>query len=83
MKKLNRISLHNLSLAELAKREEALLRGGDGTIDGETLLCVCVVGCSCLYEGEQEGPDDPYYGGASKKDSGASNGPTYQVSGNM
>lgn len=48
-----------------------------------TLLCVCVVGCSCLYEGEQEGPDDPYYGGASKKDSGASNGPTYQVSGNM
>lgn len=83
MKKLNRINLHNLSQVELAKREEKLLKGGNGTIDGGTLPCVCVVGCSCLYEGEQEGPDDPYYGGSSKEVSGEINKPRYQVSGNM
>ena len=81
MKKLMRISLHNLSQAELSKREENLLRGGEYTYDGGWLPCVCVVGCTCLYEGAQEGPDDQYYGGASKETSGAANGTNYSTTG--
>ena len=77
MTNLSKISLHNLSQAELTKREEALLKGGT------VLPCVCVVGCRCLYEGPQEGPNDPYYGGASREDSSRSNAPSYQVSGNQ
>ena len=71
MKKLSKINLHNLSQAELSRREENLLRGGnEPEIDGGTLPCVCVMACSCLYAGEQEGPDDSYYGGSSKEVSG-------------
>ena len=41
MKKLTQISLHNLSQAELAKKEENLLRGGEYT-------CACAgAGCLC------------------------------------
>lgn len=29
--------------------------------------------CACKYAGPQEGPDDPYYGGSSKENSGAEN----------
>ncbi len=80
MKKLSKISLHNLSQAELAKREENLLRGGDNNV---YLPCVCIVGCTCLYAGEQEGPDDPYYGGSSKEESGKSNNSSYQATGDL
>ena len=59
MKKLNRINLHKLSQAELAKREENLLRGGS------SLPCLCVIACPCKYAGAQEGPDDDFYGGVS------------------
>lgn len=75
MTNLSKISLHNLSQAELTKREEALLKGGT------VLPCLCVVACRCLYEGEQEGPDDPYYGGATKEASGAANGTGYSAKG--
>lgn len=73
--------MHNLSQAELAKREESLLKGGNEPIAGGSLPCVCVVGCSCLYEGEQEGSDDPYYGGSTKEVSGAANSKDYRASG--
>ena len=81
MKKLSRINLHNLSLAELAKREEMLLRGGNDTIGRGILPCVCVVGCTCLYEGKPEGPNDPYYGGSTREVSGAVNSNNYQSKG--
>lgn len=62
MKKLNRINLHNLSQAELAKREENLLKGGSS--------CECDTACGgrncgCLYAGEQTDNKDSYYGGSS------------------
>ena len=79
MKKIMRICLHNLSQAELSKREENLLRGGD--YEGGTLDCVCIVSCLCLYEGEKEGPDDAYYGGSSKEASGYANGTNYSSTG--
>ena len=81
MKKRLLINLHNLSQAELAKREESLLKGGNEPIARGSLPCVCVVGCSCLYDGGQEGPDDPYYGGSTKEDSSKANGERYQSSG--
>lgn len=81
MKKRLLINLHNLSQAELAKRDKSLLKGGNEPIAGGTLPCVCVVGCSCLYDGEQEGPDDPYYGGSTKEDSSKANYAGYQFSG--
>ena len=68
MKKMSRISLHNLSQAELAKREEKFLRGGDGTFNGGTIGPVCVTPCPCLYEGPKENDQDAYYGGSAKKD---------------
>ena len=46
MKKLSKISLHNLSQAELAKKGQSLLKGG---ID---LPTVCIVACGCKYAGE-------------------------------
>lgn len=69
MKKLTRIHLHNLSQAELAKREENLLKGGIN------LPCVCVVACTCKYAGAQEGPNDSFYGGSSKDVSDGANQP--------
>ena len=69
MKKLSKISLHNLSQAELSRREENLLRGGACPVCG----CVCGNGCSCLYAGEKENEYDEYYGGASKDDNGYAN----------
>ena len=80
MKKLSKISLHNLSQAELAKREENLLRGGGNSTN---IPCVCVVGCTCLYAGEQEGPDDSYYGGSSKEVSMEANSNRYQAYGDL
>lgn len=62
MKKLNCINLHKLGQAELAKREEKLLKGG------YDLPCVCVIACPCAYAGAQEGPDDDFWGGASREE---------------
>ncbi len=59
MKKVYRISLHNLCKAELNKREEIYLKGG---------ACPCVGICPCAYEGSQSGPGDSYYGGSSTID---------------
>lgn len=64
MKKLSKISLHTLSQAELAKREQNVLRGGDWA---------CCTNCSCRYEGSQEGPDDSFYGGSSTEDNRVAN----------
>lgn len=60
MKKLSRINLHNLSQAELAKREEKLLRGGGH------VQCACAgsVYCGCKYAGAQNGSNDSYFGGS-------------------
>jgi natural product precursor len=64
MKKVLRISLHNLCKAELSKREETQLKGG---------LCPCVGICPCAYEGGQNGPGDSYYGGSSTNDNANAN----------
>ena len=68
MKHLKRISLHNLSQAELAKRETNLIRGGK-------VQCACVgnAPCGCQYEGAKENENDPYYGGASTEDNSNAN----------
>lgn len=72
MKKLSKISLHNLSQAELAKKGQSLLKGG---ID---LPNVCIVACGCKYAGEKEDANDSFYGGSSKAVSGDANGPVYK-----
>lgn len=77
MKKLSKINLHNLSMAELSNREESLLRGGGDYYGGgitTTLPQICVSACACLYEGEKEDEYDAYYGGATKQVSGAAIG---------
>lgn len=77
MKKMTKISLHNLSQAELAEKEQKFLKGG------YDLPCVCIVGCACKYAGPQEGPDDPCYGGSSTGDNSQANGGNYQASGHV
>lgn len=66
MKKMTKISLHNLGQAELAEKEQKLLKGG---------VCVCVGGayCPCRYAGSQEGPDDSFYGGSGVDDNSEAN----------
>lgn len=64
MKKLTKLSLHDLSQAELAKREQELIKGGQ---------CACVSVCLCAYAGPQEGPEDDYYGGSSTDANGRAN----------
>lgn len=54
MKKLNKISLHNLSQAELAKREANLLRGGEYT-------CACAGGAICACSTDYEEGEPEYY----------------------
>lgn len=71
MKKLTKINLHNLSQAELSRREENLLRGGEG-------FCICAGACSgancgCLYYGEQTDKYDSYYGGSNTNDNNVAN----------
>lgn len=59
MKKMTKISLHNLSKTELAEKEQKLLKGG---------VCGCAGYCPCRYAGSQEGPNDSFYGGSSTGD---------------
>lgn len=49
--------MHNLSQAELSKKEEALLKGG------ETKFCACV--CTYRYAGEKYNEYDDCYGESS------------------
>ena len=65
MKKIGKLSLHDLSQAEIAKKEMNALKGGMMECRCE---CHCVVTCPCKYAGPQEGPNDPFYGGASATD---------------
>lgn len=68
MKKLERLKLHNLSQAEMAKREQNLLKGGGG------YSCGCGTYCPCLYYGPQTDKYDSYYGGSSTTDNENANG---------
>ena len=54
--KLSKISLLQLSKAEMERREQNMLRGGSDNF----CLCGCIGNCSCTSEGPQEGYDDPY-----------------------
>lgn len=65
MKKLTKLSLHDLSQAELAKKEQNLVRGGGN--------CGCIGICLCLYAGPKENENDSYYGGSSQVDNGDAN----------
>ena len=71
--KLSKISLLQLSKAELERREQNMLRGGN------TCTCDCVGRCPCKYAGPQEGPDDSYYGGSSTEDNSRANGEIFVV----
>lgn len=61
MKKLGKLNLHNLSQAEIAKKEMNMLKGGQEC----SCTCGCYYACPCKYTGSQEGPDDSFYGGSS------------------
>ncbi|WP_080903068.1 TIGR04149 family rSAM-modified RiPP [Parabacteroides sp. Marseille-P3160] len=64
MKKLGKLHLHDLSKAEMEKREQNLIKGGS---------CVSACLCGCRYSGTQSDPTDSYYGGSSNIDNGDSN----------
>lgn len=66
--KLSKISLLQLSKAEMERREQNMLRGGVTTCS-----CSCQQSCGCKYAGPQEGPDDSYYGGSSTQDNNKAN----------
>lgn len=68
MKTLKKISLHDLSQAEMTKREENMLKGG-GVIPP-----VCISPCGCKYAGDKEGDDDSFYGGSSTSSNKVANG---------
>lgn len=60
MKKIGKLNLHNLSQAEIAKKEQNMIKGGQN--------CGCSCSdkpCPCKYAGVQEGPNDSFYGGSS------------------
>lgn len=71
MKKLSKISLHNLSQAELVKREQNQLKGGLMCTCG----CYCGYNCSCSYnflrEEEKKGN---YYGASGINDNASATG---------
>lgn len=66
--KLGKISLQNLSKAEMEKKEQNMLRGG------QSCNCKCFNNCPCRYAGAQEGPNDSYYGGSSTQSNESANG---------
>lgn len=55
---MTKLSLHDLSQAELAKKEQNLVRGGSAR-------CGCGITCGCLYAGPKEDENDSFYGGSS------------------
>ena len=60
MKKIGKLSLHNLSQTEITKKEMNTLKGG------QNCNCRCFENpCPCKYAGTQEGPNDSFYGGSS------------------
>ena len=61
MKKLEGLKLHELSKAEMAKKEQNLIKGGYDL--PEIIVTPC--NCGCRYEGSKSGPDDCCYGGSS------------------
>lgn len=67
-KTLRKISLHNLSQAEMTKREENMLKGG------QEFPGVCITPCGCKYAGDKEGDDDSFYGGSSTSSNKVANG---------
>lgn len=71
MKKLRKMNLHNLSQAEMAKKEMNALKGG--IYCHCTCMCRCDSSCGCKYAGSQEGPNDPFYGGSSQNANGLAN----------
>ncbi|MCE9019586.1 TIGR04149 family rSAM-modified RiPP [Bacteroides thetaiotaomicron] len=66
MKKLKNLSLHRLNQSEISKKEMNALTGGASCLCH--CHCVCNANCPCRYAGEQEGPNDSYYGGSSTSD---------------
>jgi natural product precursor len=66
MKKIEKLTLHQLGKAELDERQMNVLRGGAKQC---ACVCPCVCGgnvyCGCLYAGPKEGPNDSFYGGSS------------------
>jgi len=66
MKNLSKLKLNSLSQNEIRKAEQKLVVGGADYV---------IIGyhCPCLYAGAQEGPNDSYYGGASKHDNAVAN----------
>lgn len=71
MKKLGKLNLHNLSQAEIAKKEMNALKGGLSC--DCSCMCQCSYSCECKYAGAQEGPNDSFYGGSSVMDNGKAN----------
>lgn len=73
--KLSKISLLQLSRAEMERREQNMLRGGSDNF----CLCGCTTNCPCKSAGPQESSDDPYYGGTNSDSvfSSASSGPSF------
>lgn len=69
MKTLNALKLHNLNQAEMAKKEQNLLKGGQYSCS-----CTCGAECGCKYAGGQTDPNDSYHGGSSTNDNGKANG---------
>ncbi|WP_080903090.1 TIGR04149 family rSAM-modified RiPP [Parabacteroides sp. Marseille-P3160] len=61
MKKLGKLKLHDLSKAEMGKREQNVIKGG---------RCIC----NCRYAGTQSDPTDSYYGGAPTENNFLANG---------
>lgn len=72
MKKLKNLSLHRLNQSEMSKKEMNALTGGASCPCHCT--CICNSHCGCKYAGEQEGPNDSYYGGSSTAANSDSNG---------
>lgn len=83
MKKLKRISLNDLSQAEMLKKEMNMLKGGAIIRKDPTTkfaVCLCSDGlCTCSYEGPKEGPDDDKWGGSSTSANREANGGTADV----
>lgn len=75
MKNLKSLKLHRLGEAEMTKREMNALTGGTLSVCVCccSCSCSCSSSCSCKYAGEQEGPDDSYFGGSSTTDNSSAN----------